>query len=252
MFSQRSSTMVCPECGARNPASARFCSACAARLGAEPSIGEEAVPVSSAMPAAPATADTGTIWVKVFIGGLVILLAFMGWALYMLTGSKVPQPPPTGQGAAVPEVPVAPSPPPSPPPVATAPSVAPSPPPVAPPPATTGTAAAPSDVFPYTPPPSAQQRRAARARARAAPAEAGAGDAATGAWVEPSRPPAMTSLPSYRDDGPPIVPGPRPAAGAAVPAGSSGTPVQPADPGPPVVAGPGPHYDFSTPGARGR
>ncbi|WP_219215706.1 zinc ribbon domain-containing protein [Variovorax boronicumulans] len=272
MFNTTSSTTVCAACGRKNPANARFCVACDARLGAEPSIGAAAAPVppdgphdaSHAVPSRPAAldasaaADTGAIWVKLCIGGLVVLLGFMGWALYMLTDSKVPQQLPTGQSAAVPEVPAIPSPPASPPaspppPVATAPAPSPSPPPAARP-ATAGAAVAPSDVFPYTPPTAAQQRRAARARSRPAPVDAVApgGEASAGAWVEPSRPPAVTSSPTYRDDGPPIVPGPGPAVGdATVPAGVRGT-ARPADPGPPVVDGPGPHYDFSTPGARGR
>lgn len=271
MSNTTSSTTVCAACGRKNPANARFCVACDARLGAEPSIGAAAAPVpadglhdaSHAVPSRPAAleasagADSGAIWVKLCIGGLVILLGFMGWALYMLTGSKVPQQLPTGQSAAVPEVSAVPSPPSSPPlpppPVATAPPPAPSAPPAAPP-AAAGAAVAPSDVFPYTPPTATQQRRAARARSRPAPADAAApgGEASAGAWVEPSRPPAITSSPSYRDDGPPIVPGPGPAVGeAAAPAVVRGA-VRPADPGPPVVEGPGPHYDFSTPGARGR
>lgn len=272
MLSQRSSTTVCQECGKRNPASARFCTACAARLGAEPSIGAAAVPGATiASPDGPhdaprtvdsrpgelpaRAADSGAIWVKLCIGGLVLMLAFIAWALYMLTGSKVPAQVPTGQGAAASEVaPVAPPPPaPPPPPVATAPSAAPA---VAPSatPAATSTVVPPSDVFPYTPPARAgvaPQRRPARGPQAPVDGVDDARMAAPGAWVEPSRAPAMTASPAYRDDGPPIVPGPGPSVNEAAPAAAGGT-ARPADPGPPVVDGPGPRYDFSTPGARGR
>lgn len=275
MPSHGSSTTVCQECGKRNAASARFCSACAARLGAEPSIGAAAVPGATLASAdgphgAPRTvdsrpaelparsADAGARWLKRCIGGLLILLGLMGWALYMLTAAKAPAPLAAGPARAAPEVQAAP------PPLAAAPA-APAPAPAAPsPPAPADTAAAvaPSDVFPYTPP--APRGRSARVRARPAPADAvaPAGDASAGAWVEPSRSPAMTASPGYRDDGPPIVagPGPVPAPGPApgpamrdpAPAIPGGGVARPADPGPPVVEGPGPHYDFSTPGARGR
>lgn len=271
MFSQRSSTTVCQECGKRNPASARFCAACAARLGAEPSIGAAAVPGATiASPEgrhdAPRTVDsrpgelaargvdTSAFWVKLCIGGLVVMLALFAWALYTLTGSKVPAQVPIGQGAAPSEVStVAPPPPPPPQPAATVPSTAPSAAPAAAPAATTA-AVPPSDVFPYTPPAKASgapQRRPARVPQAPVEGAADARVAAPGAWVEPSRAPSMTASPAYRDDGPPIVPGPGPGMGDAAPAVSGG-PARSVDPGPPVVEGPGPRYDFSTPGARGR
>lgn len=264
MLSNRSSTTVCQECGKRNAGSARFCSACAARLGAEPSIGAGAgagaLPPDSRPDSRPGAlqapaADTGAFWVKLCIGALVVLLGVIGWALYMVTGSKVPAPLPAGAGTAAPEA-IAPPPPPAatapppppPPPVATAPPAA--PPSATPPPAPRVAAEAvpPSDVFPYKAP-AAQQRRSARLRPAPAEADSTAGEAPSGAWVMPSRPPAVTSSPGYRDEGPPIVPGPGPS--VSDPA-TAGTAPSASDPGPPAALGPGPRYDFSTPGARGR
>ncbi|WP_183028385.1 zinc ribbon domain-containing protein, partial [Variovorax sp. UMC13] len=97
MSNPTSSTTVCAACGRVNPANARFCVACAARLGAEPSIGDAAAPAppdgpldaSHVVPSRPAAleasagADTGTVWLQRLVGGLVILLGLMGWALYM-------------------------------------------------------------------------------------------------------------------------------------------------------------------------
>ncbi|MDM0055301.1 zinc ribbon domain-containing protein [Variovorax fucosicus] len=298
MFKVRSPSVVCPACGSPNRAQAIFCAACAARLGEEPSIAhaqQRAAAAAATVPPphgigldAPRTnysrpmplhappSDALGFWFKFCMTGLVLMLGFIAWAVYVLTGSKAVPPLPVGQGGAAP---MSQSAPPAPPAASTPPlvaAVAPasasqksvaaaSAPPAtpAPPPARVATTRrapdADTDANPDTrrrSPETAQQRpagaqrQASRERSRqpvwneeeevAAPGG--------GAWVMPSRPPAVTSSPQFRDAGPPIVPGPGPRepyvaaqdAPAAVPAG---------DLGPPIAVGPGPRYDYSTPSA---
>jgi len=307
MFNAKSSTIACPECGQRNRAEARFCEACAARLGAEPSIASTRAPTRAPLPQAtapvPLAASTAAggdsrfdaprtvhsrplplqaqatnsgFWFKFCMAGLAVMIGFIAWSLYILTGSKAPTQLPAGQVSAEVPPPVAasvapagPSPVPSPLPATVAP-VAPLPTTAAaaadaPPRSASPTARAPrpsSTVPPAAPRPAIdagerptpQRQAAARERVRPPPSEVRPAD--FGGWVEPSRPPAMTSSPNYQDAGPPIVagPGPReplPTAPPAQPAGSVATTGR-QDLGPPVSAGPGPRYDYSTPGAVGR
>ncbi|MGI4779411.1 MAG: DUF7577 domain-containing protein [Janthinobacterium lividum] len=257
----KSPTAVCPECGTTNPADARFCVRCAARLGAEPSIvaprlsapsrsaGAGAIP-SRPAPLAVQRADTTTFWVKLGIGGLLLLIGFVCWSVYILTDVKTVPQMPTGQGGATAGVVLAPV-------VAVpaAPSTA-SLPSSAVPAASTaassvsnaasgaGSSTAPIAVVPAAPRVRATPRSASRAVEENA--------AVSGGWVEPSRPPAMTSSPAYQDAGPPIVRGPEPRETAPVPVTvpSQGNPAP--DLGPPVVEGPGPRYDYSRSGGTGR
>lgn len=299
----KSSTTACPECGQRNRAGARFCEACAARLGSEPSIASTRPPTRAPLPPATAPvpiaaanagaahgdsrfdaprtvhsrpmplpeASNGSFWFKFGMAGLAVMIGFIAWSLYMLTGSKVPTQLPAAQvGAETPPVAPAAAASPSPAPSSLPPAnVAPSPSTAtvadAPPRPATPTARAPraaSTVPPAAQRPAAEarerpapQRQAAtRERVRPPPAEVRPAD--YGGWVEPSRPPAMTSAPNYQDAGPPIVsgPGPReplPMTSPAQPAGGVATTGQ-QDLGPPVTVGPGPRYDYSTPNAVGR
>lgn len=306
MPNAKSSTIACPECGQRNRAEARFCEACAARLGAEPSIASTRPPTRAPLPQGAAAAPLGAspvasgaargdsrfdaprtvhsrpmplqeasntgFWFKFCMAGLAVMIGFIAWSLYMLTGSKAPTQLPAAQVGAqtTPPVPAA----------ATGQSPAPMGPPpanMAPSPNTAATAdASPSTAAPTarapqpasTVPPAAQrptaearerpapQRQAAtRERVRPPPAEVRPAD--YGGWVEPSRPPAMTSAPNYQDAGPPIVPGPSPReplpmTSPAQPAGSVASTTGRQDLGPPVTVGPGPRYDYSTPNAAGR
>lgn len=318
MFSRKPSTLVCPECGQRNRAEARFCEACAARLGAEPSIASRRAPTRAPLPPvatpgalatsaagggdsrfdAPRTvhsrplplqaqaASSSGFWIKFCIGGLILMIGFIAWSLYMLTGSKAPAQLPSGQagGAGTPTAIVAPTPS-----LSATPTATPTVTPPAAGPASTGAAAALSlparpatstptsnvppatDRFPAAESsaarPTPARQTASRQRARPAPSEVQPAD--FGGWVEPSRPPAMTSSPNYQDAGPPVVAGPSPSVAPAQsqsPAPSA-TPTEPfvrmrpapssavngaPDLGPPVAAGPGPHYDYSTPNAAGR
>lgn len=268
MFNAKSSTIDCPECGKRNRAAARFCVACAARLGAEPAI--VSAPAELPTPAAPAqrgdsrfdaprtthsrplplqsaAIDTAGFWIKLGIGGLIVMIGFIGWSLYILTGSKAPaQMPVTAPVASTPASAA----------VSTAPIMPAAP--AAPPPQAAPIASAP---VPQVPAPlaaretatrgAAPQRQATyRERLRPPPTtEVRPGD--FGGWVAPTRPPAMTSAPDYQDAGPPIVTGPRPSEpfAAAAPAAPAPDPraAGGGDLGPPVVAGPGPRYDYSTP-----
>ena len=327
MFTAKPSTITCPECGQRNRAEARFCEACAARLGAEPSIASTRAPTRPPLPSATApaplaasataaakggdsrfdaprtvhsrplplqaqAANNSGFWIKFCIGGLIVMIGFIAWSLYILTGSKAPAQLPTGQ-AGMGSAPTASAAPPS---VAAVPAASPAVAPAAAVPAATHAAAALSlparpapsaatatsnlppvvERFQATEPsaarPSAARQAAARQRARPAPTEVQPAD--FGGWVEPSRPPAMTSSPNYQDAGPPVVAGPSPTAGPGLspsptPTTTSGEPfvrMRPApssaarsavsggapDLGPPVAAGPGPHYDYSTPNAAGR
>lgn len=257
MFNANPSTTVCAACGRKNRASARFCVACDARLGAEPSIASAAPPSSArppqvlheplldgpldsprTVPARPAgpgprDVDTGSPWVKLGLGGLVLVLGLAAWALYV-KGNEAVHPVPAAQRTTAPEAAA-----------------------VAAPPAVRSDADTPANA----PVPAAvPDRPPARAAAAAPPRparQAPPGPQAevrarpSGAWVEPSRPPAMTSSPGYRDAGPPIVTEAAPTVSDGAPAASGGS-ARPADPGPPVVDGPGPRYDFSTPGARAR
>ena len=322
MFNAKQSTIACPECGQRNRAEARFCEACAARLGAEPSIASTRAPTRAPLPRATApvplaasaasaaagsdsrfdaprtvhsrplplqaqAANNSGFWIKFCIGGLIVMIGFIAWSLYILTGSKAPTQLPTGQAGTA-SAPATSAVPPS---TAAAPVVTPA---AAVPAATHAAAAlslparpAPSvatatsnvppvvERFQATEPsaarPAAARQAAARQRARPAPSEVQPAD--FGGWVEPSRPPAMTSSPNYQDAGPPVVAGPSPTAGPGLsptPSPSSGSSepfvrMRPApsanvrsavngssDLGPPVTAGPGPHYDYSTPNAAGR
>lgn len=291
-----SSVSICPECGTPNPASARFCASCAARLGAEPSIvaprlsTPSRLAASGAIPSRPAPlppphANTTAFWVKLGIGGLLLMIGFIGWSVYVLTDVKVVTQVPTGQGGSAgatvtapatapatpseaPLRPLAPSaaattvsPAQSAAPIASAPSAGPAP-----------SAAMQTNPDPPTDAGDLQRRiealekqlagqrsraasRAAAARAAEEPATGSSGAAATGGWVAPSRAPAMTSSPGYRDAGPPVVRGPEPTVPTvptevARPAPSAVMPAP--DLGPPVVEGPGPRYDFSRSGGTGR
>lgn len=243
MFRAKSSTPVCPACGQENRAAARFCVACAARLGAEPSIAPAAAPAtapaaiaghadsyfdaprtvhSRPLPLSAAPANNAGFWLKFCIAGLVVMIGFIGWSLYILTGSKAPMQLPVGSGSvAAPSVAASPAP-------TASPSPAPTPAPaavaVAAPSVAAAPAAAPATHPPlasWTVPPEAQRPAAAtaarqagqrlvatRERTRPAPNEVRPAD--FGGWVEPSRPPGMTSSPNYQDAGPPVVPGPGP------------------------------------------
>jgi len=224
-----------------------------------------AVP-SRPMPFGAPAADSATFLVKFCIAGLVVLIGFIGWALYMLTASKAVPVLPVGQGVvATPDAVAA----------STASSTAP-PLPLARPAATPtpptparATAEAPSAVaaaplaadqaFPEIRRAESPRRQTRRESTPPPTPTQSAGEVATtGEWVAPTRPPASTSSPLYQDPGPPIVqgPGPRESVLPALPSaptragGSVGTPR--ADPGPPIAEGPGPRYDYSTPGAVGR
>lgn len=307
MPNPKSSTTACPECGQRNRAGARFCEACAARLGSEPSIASTRAPTRDPLPRVTAPAQLAAsgeahgdsrfdaprtvhsrpmplpeagnsgFWFKFCMAGLAVMIGFIAWSLYMLTGSKAPTQLPAAQvsaetpPAAASAAPASPSVAPVTPPV----NVAPSPKPSTAAAADTAprsampTARAPqpaSNVPPAAPRPAPEaaanpppQRQAAtrereRERVRRLPSEVRPAD--FGGWVEPSRPPAMTSAPNYQDAGPPIVPGPGPReplpmTSPAQPAGSVATTGR-QDVGPPVTAGPGPRYDYSTPNAVGR
>ena len=300
MFNAKSSTIACPECGQRNRAEARFCEACAARLGAEPSIAsarpptraplpQPAAPVRQAasgaahddsrfdaprtvhsrpMPLQAATSNTG-FWFKFCMAGLAVMIGFIAWSLYILTGSKAPtqlpaaqvsaESPPVAASAAPAASSAVSSPPPaaaSPSPSAAADATPRSPAPVARAtrPAATVSPAAPRTDNEGAVRPAPQRQATARERVRPPPSEVRPAD--FGGWVEPSRPPAMTSAPNYQDAGPPIVAGPGPreplaTASPSQPAGSvAATGRQ--DLGPPVSPGPGPRYDYSTPNASGR
>lgn len=303
MSSPKSSTIACPECGQRNRAGARFCEACAARLGAEPSIASTRAPTRAPLPPpvtapvpppvtasgavpgdsrfdAPRTvhsrpmplpeASNSGFWFKFCMAGLAVMIGFIAWSVYMLTGSKAPTQLPAGQVSAdtpavAPVAPATQSAAPISPPAPVAPPRAAAATTDAPPPSATPTARAPrpaSTVTPAAPRPDAEarerpapQRQAAtRERVRPPPAEVRPAD--YGGWVEPSRPPAMTSAPNYQDAGPPVVsgPGPReplPMTSPASPTGSVTT-TGGQDLGPPVTPGPGPRYDYSTPNAVGR
>lgn len=278
----KSPSAVCPACGTANPADARFCVRCAARLGAEPTIvaprlsapsrpaDAGAIP-SRPAPLSPGRTDTTAFWVKLGLGGLLLLIGFVCWSVYILTDVKTVPQMPTGQGGGTAGVVLAP--------VIATPAPAASAPTATIPPATTvvpsatvpaaPTAAAPASntVAPVTAASAASRARAASRQAARAAEERAAEDRAVvnGGWVEPSRPPAMTSSPSYQDAGPPIVRGPEPRETAPVPVTApnpvvvqpqpqSQTPprVDPApDLGPPVIEGPGPRYDFSRPGSGG-
>ena len=320
MFTPKPSTTTCPECGKRNRAGARFCEACAARLGAEPSIASTRPPTRAPLPratapvplAAPASvpasaargadsrfdaprtvhsrpqplqaqaANNSGFWIKFCIGGLVVMIGFIAWSLYILTGSKAPAQFPTGQAgmAGAPATSAAPSniaavpalTPAAAAPAATSAAVALSPPAR---PAASASVSAPtvdapqaaSDVPPAaervqsTEPsaarPTPARQAAARQRARPVPRDVQPAD--FGGWVEPSRPPAMTSSPNYQDAGPPVVAGPSPTPSEpfvrlipAPPSAARSAVSASPDLGPPVTAGPGPHYDYSTPNAAGR
>lgn len=287
-----SSVSICPECGTPNPANARFCASCAARLGAEPSIvaprlsAPSRLAASGAIPSRPAPlpaphANTTAFWVKLGLGGLLLMIGFIGWSVYVLTDVKVVTQVPTGQGGSAATTVAAPAAPAS---ASAAPADAPLR-PLTPSTAVTApsSASAQSATVPASAPSAstptnpdrprdeddlqrriealekqlAGQRsraasRAAAARAAEDPANGSSGAAATGGWVAPSRAPAMTSSPGYRDAGPPIVRGPEPTVPTEVvrPAPSAVMPAP--DGGPPVVEGPGPRYDFSRSGGTGR
>lgn len=239
----KSPLVVCPECGTTNTADARFCVRCAARLGAEPSIvapSPNAPPrptISGAIPSRPVPlpaqrADTTAFWVRLGLGGLLLMIGFVCWSVYILTDVKTVPQMPTGQGGGMSGVVLAP--------VIAVPA-----------PASLPSAAVPSATAPVAAAPATARPRATnRAVGRAADENA----AATGGWVEPSRPPAMTSSPAYQDAGPPIVRGPEPRETAPVPVTvpSQAQGGSAADLGPPVVDGPGPRYDYSRSGGAGR
>ena len=297
MFKVRSPSVVCPACGSPNRAQAKFCAACAARLGEEPSIAHAQQRAAAAAATVPPPHDTGLdaprtnysrpmplhappsdalgFWFKFCMTGLVVMLGFIAWAVYVLTGSKAVPQLPVGQGGAAPMSQSAP-------PLASAST--------APPMAAAAAVSAPQKSVAATPtaPPATTSPPAARVATRAPDADANpdtrrrSAEAAqqrpagsqwqasrersrppvrneeeetaapvSGAWVMPSRPPAVTSSPQFRDAGPPIVPGPGPAPAPREPyVASQDAPATPAgDLGPPIAVGPGPRYDYSTPSA---
>lgn len=277
MFKARSSSSIaCPSCGKRNDPREKFCVACASRLGQEPVIapGQRPPPQRAAnaaaatspsddsrfdaprtvhsrsLPLQPPSSGALGFWFKFGVGGLVLLIGFIGWALYMTTHrSVVPTLPPAAVApeAAPPE------------PVAAMPAAPTSPPSQSPPspPAATEVTRRPPDTRRVALPapqsaPARTQRQVASERSRPAVRndDEVRAQSDTGAWVMPSRPPAVTSSPQFRDAGPPIVAGPRPgdAAASSSQASSGAGP----DAGPPTAVGPGPLYDYSTPGATRR
>lgn len=319
MFQASSPSVACPSCGKRNSARLSFCTACAGRLGKEPSIApapqQAAAAASVAQPrndtrndtrfGAPRTVHSRPMavgapsaesnplgfWFKFCMTGLVLMIAFITWAIYTMTGSRsvaplpstqlgaaqvpdtAPATPPAVAAVKPPEAPVASV---TPAPVAPAP-VAPSPvapAPVAPPtvaaaPAASAIVAAAAGQAAPQQQASAARRQAWRERARSSAQDTEETAAArAGAWVMPDRPPVSTSAPGFQDAGPPIVPGPGPApvfplygsgvreaalaARPSSPSVPSGAVSSGSDLGPPVAAGPGPQYDFSTPGANRR
>ena len=241
--------VTCPSCGQSNAAREKFCTACAARLGEEPSIGAARPRVAAPSArdrafGAPRTVHSGPVplrapppdaagfWFKFCMAGLVLMLGFLGWALYVMSGSRAVPPAPLARSAE--------------------PAAAVSD--VAPPTASAVTPAVPEAAPAATLPPQPAEPRTAAARPAArerstrparerAPAVEVDGDA----WVMPSRAPAVTSARQFRDAGPPIVEGPRP--GAVAESGRPGVVLPAPDLGPPIAVGPGPRYDYSTPNA---
>ena len=268
MFKAESSPVACPSCGKANSAREKFCVACAARLGEEPSIARTRSPAPASLPRrdsgfdAPRTvrsqpaalraapAETAGFWFKFCMAGLVVMLGFLGWALYVMTGSKAPAPLPAGPsgGPALSSerlpLPAA----------ATA----------APPPVTAGAPAAAvpeppaaARPAPARPPETRRTAEASRAAARERSAPPPPTTTTTGQAPRPapgadgrglpSRSPAVTSSPQFRDAGPPVVAGPQPS--DVSPPGWRGPTLPAPDLGPPIAVGPGPRYDYSTPNA---
>ncbi len=228
MFKAESSPVVCPSCGKANPAREKFCVACAARLGEEPSIARTRPLASPSLPRrdsgfdAPRTvhsrpaplraapADTAGAWFKFCMAGLVVMLGFLGWALYVMTGSNALAPPPAGQ--------------PGPPAVSSESPPGPAAAPAAPPPVTAVAPAPAVRTAPARPP---EPRRTADAPPRAVARER-------------SPPPVVSQAPRPAT-------GPQPFAAAQPTSRESAMPAP--DLGPPIVVGPGPRYDYSTPNA---
>ncbi|WP_162591758.1 zinc ribbon domain-containing protein [Variovorax sp. PBL-E5] len=284
-------TTACGICGASNRENAKFCVNCAARLGVEP-MGQSIFGTDAKAPRtqrdsgfdAPRTAyshpmslraalmsrEPAIFWVRAGMTGLVLLIGFIGWCLYVLTANKVPPQSSVSERTVL----AAPQPPAEPKPAtagADAPKLASTP---AVPATTSEARVAPASV-PGTQAASAEPRSRTVAATtprntetrRARPAAAPRVRAPTSSdeddvspkftWVEPSRPNARTSMPDYQDPGPPIVqgPGPRYAGSPPSPVVSPrefAGPAQGADLGPPIAPGPGPRYDFSSPGATPR
>jgi hypothetical protein len=304
-------TTACGICGKLNRENARFCVGCAARLGVEPvgtSIPGPAfadshrdagfdstrtaghsrpTPLRAAAPAR----EPAMFWLRAGLAGLVLLLGFVGWCMYVLTSHKTVVPlqastntsspssesRPQAEPAPTVASPVAP---------VAAPASAPSPAPAAssrvatlvpqapaakPSPAT-GTEADASIASPHPAiigggvdaartRPTAAPRSYPRERSRRQdpPDTDSSGLAPNYGWVAPSREPANTLNPGYADPGPPVVPGPGPRYASSIPTPVEVPPIYEGvvpsrgpDAGPPIVPGPGPRYDYSSPGASPR
>ncbi|MEJ8846839.1 hypothetical protein [Variovorax rhizosphaerae] len=263
-------TTACGICGKLNRKNARFCVGCAARLGIEPvghsipgpafadsrrdaSFDATRTGHSRSMPlraSAPAR-EPAMFWLRAGIAGLVLLIGFVGWCMYVLTSHKAVAPLQAGTNASVPAVqaespsdpaatavaPVTPAP--------LAPSTlagsaapassnrAPTAAPLAPiakPYAATGTeadasiAATPSSAANSAPirstaTPGATPRNYARERNRRqeSPDTETSSLPSNYSWVEPARQPANTLNPGYVDAGPPVVPGPGPRYASSIP-----------------------------------
>lgn len=255
MFKAESPALVCPSCGNRNPAREKFCLACAARLGREPSIARPAQRVAEpsahsgfdaprtvhSQPAAlrAAPVDASSFWFKFCMAGLVVMIGFLGWALYVMTGSKAVAP-----LAAVPAAPEAVAP------VASTPAPAPVPAPAVAAAAPAASAPTPKPVATPAPAPAPVRARPPESRRAAAAASRQPREELLDAPIErPRQQPDMTwqqrALPYEQSDErryeqPYYAPRPMPPQQAVMPA---------PDAGPPIVVGPGPLYDYSTPGA---
>lgn len=262
MSKAESPAVVCASCGHQNPAREKFCLACAARLGREPSItrpGQRAAlpPADSRFDAprtvlsqparlqAPAV-DASGFWFKFCMAGLVVMLGFMGWALYVLTGSKAVAPLAAAPVAPAPVEPVASTPAPVPLPLplplpspssATVPARA-----VA---ATAPVAIAPTPKAAASPAPAPAPAPVPAARVRSSESRRAASAASRQAledepFERPRQPDMSWQQRAMPYEQPYYAPRPMPSQQAVMP-----TP----DAGPPIVVGPGPLYDYSTPGA---
>ncbi|MEJ8824425.1 hypothetical protein WKW80_20685 [Variovorax humicola] len=287
-------TTACGVCGKPNRQNAKFCVRCAARIGVEP-LGQSMFGAAAAGPNADAPHDAAfdasraahlrsadarepvVFWVRAGIAGLVLLIGFVAWCLYILTVNKAVPPSPisttsvplapaaTAEPKSLVEVPPVAQPvaqPRAPPRIATS---EPRPPATQPPAATQPPSSLPTTApssaraaLNLTGAPEARAADAPRDYARSRPRKTAAPPADSApsnfTWNEPSQPPARTSMPDYKDSGPPIIQGPGPRYASSpplpeVPPRNSLAPAQAADSGPPIAPGPGPRYDYSTPGA---
>ncbi|WP_218511194.1 hypothetical protein [Variovorax sp. dw_308] len=302
-------TTACGICGKLNRKNARFCVGCAARLGVEPvvtsipgptfadsrrDVGLDSTRIATdhsrptPLRAAAPAREPAMFWLRAGLAGLVLLIGFVGWCMYVLTSHKAVVPLQASTNASVPSSESRPQAEPAPTvaspvaPVAT-PTLAESPapgassrvatlPPLAPaarPPPATGTEAD-ASIAATSPSTAGRGADAARRRPTTAPRSYArersrrqespdtdtSGLAPNFGWVAPLREPANTLNPGYADPGPPVVPGPGPRYASSIPSPVEAPPayegVAPSrgpDAGPPIVPGPGPRYDYSSPGA---